>query len=159
MDVHDDQTTLGRLTDTPAPDGHVWVFLYGGLMHPQVMASVGLVPRRQALASLDGWEITIAPLVNLAPARHATAYGVAAEVQHGMLADAYGRLAVRYHPTPVLIRHADGALRPVLCFVVPDMAVGPAHADHVRPLLDSARAFGFPRWYVERIEGFLPGGV
>lgn len=148
---------LDSWTDGERRAGSVWVFLYGGLMNPEVMARVGLRPDRQALAELEGYQVRISPLVNLVPERHSTVYGLLAEVGHEALASAYGRLAARYHPVPVLARQSDGSLRPALCFVVPEMPEGPAEAAHVRPLLESARAFGFPDWYLSRIASFMPG--
>jgi len=45
---------------------------------------------------------------------------------------------------------------PALCYLAPDMAPGPATAEHVQNLLEPAEALGFPAWYLARIRSFLP---
>ena len=46
--------------------------------------------------------------------------------------------------------------RPGLCYICPAMEPRPAEAGYVERILRAARQFGFPSWYIEHIESFLP---
>ena len=133
-------------------------FFYGGLINPEVMARVGWKPRRREVASLPGYELRIAPLVNLVPNPLETAYGLLLESTHEELALVYGQLKATYLPFPVAAHDAEGRVRPALCYIVPDMAPGQAEADHVLALLRPAEQIGFPDHYLEKIRSFLPPG-
>ena len=134
----------------------VWGFFYGGLINPVVMARVGMAPSRQEVATLPGYELTIAPLVNLVPRADAFAHGLLLELTHGEIDHVYGQLKARYLPFPVLAHRSDGLAQPALCYVVPDMSIAEAERDHVLNLLEPAATLGFPEWYLERIRSFLP---
>ena len=134
----------------------VWGFFYGGLISPEVMQRVGLRPRRQVTAWLPGFELRISPLVNLAPRAGAAAFGLLLETTHADLAHVYGQLKATYLPQPVLAHAMDGGVTPALCYIVPDMAPGPAEASHILPLLSAAESLGFPQSYLAHIRSFLP---
>lgn len=134
----------------------VWGFFYGGLINPEVMARVGFAPRRQALATLPGYELRIAPLVNLIANPLETAYGLLLESTHDELARVYGQLKATYLPYPVVTHDTEGHMRAALCYIVPDMAAGQAEPEHVLTLLRPAERLGFPECYLERIRSFLP---
>ena len=131
-------------------------FFYGGLINPDVMARVGWTPRRGEVASLPGYELRIAPLVNLVPNPFETAYGLLLESTHEDLDRVYGQLKATYLPFPVAAHDAEGRVRPAICYIVPDMAPGQAEADHVLALLQPAEQLGFPKHYLEKILSFLP---
>jgi hypothetical protein len=61
-----------------------------------------------------------------------------------------------YQPEAVLVETLDGQWRPALCYFAPAMEPRPATADYVERIAAPAKAFGFPEWYVQRIEGFRP---
>ena len=131
-------------------------FFYGGLINPEVMARVGWTPRRGEVATLPGYELQIAPWVNLVPNPLETAYGLLLESTHDELARVYDQLNAKYLPFPVGAQDAEGHIRPALCYIVPEMASGQAETDHVLALLRSAEQLGFPAHYLDRIRGFLP---
>lgn len=137
----------------------VWGFFYGGLINPDVMARLGWQPRSRVPAILPGYELRIAPLVNLVPNPSETAYGLLLETTHDDLARVYGQLKATYLPFPVAAHSAGDHVRPALCYMVPDMAPGPAAADHVLPLLTAAEQLGFPAAYIDRIKAFLPAAA
>ena len=137
----------------------VWGFFYGGLINPEVMARVGFRPRRQAVSILPGYELRIAPLVNLVANPLESAYGLLLESTHDELARVYGQLKATYLPFPVVTHDTDGHVRAALCYIVPDMAPGQAEAEHVLALLRPAERLGFPEHYLERIRSFLPPAV
>lgn len=134
----------------------LWGFFYGGLISEEVMERVGIRPSRRRLAWLPGYEITIAPLVNLVPSQGSAVFGVLLETTHEELGRVYGQLAAAYLPYPVLACDMEGGHVAALCYVVPDMAPGPAEAAHIMPLLREAERLGFPEWYIARIRSFLP---
>ncbi len=133
-----------------------WGFFYGGLINADVMKRVGLAPARQRPACLPGYEIEIAPLVNLRPSSTGLCFGLLMEVEHDMLDHVYGQLKAKYRPYPVLAHDLAGPNVPALCYIVPDMESGQAERDHIRPLLATATELGFPQWYLARILSFLP---
>lgn len=134
-------------------------FFYGGLINPEVMARVGWAPSRGELASLPGYELRIAPWVNLLPNPLETAYGLLLESTHADLDRVYGQLKATYLPFPVAAHDAHGRVRPALCYLVPEMPPAQADADHVLALLEPAEQLGFPDHYLDRIRSFLPPDV
>lgn len=134
----------------------VWGFFYGGLINPEIMARVGLTPRSRETATLSGYELRIAPLVNLYPQPECIVHGLLLNVTHRELHHVYSQLKAIYLPYPVLTVTPDGKFRPALCYIVPNMAEGQAEADHVMALLRPAEALGFPESYLARIRSFLP---
>lgn len=134
----------------------VWGFFYGGLINPDVMARVGLKPKRQIVATLEGFALNIAPLVNLVPKSGETVYGLLLEVSHAELQHVYTQLKAVYLPYPVLAHDADNVYRPALCYIVPDMDKGQAEEAHILSLLEPAETLGFPQWYLSKIRSFLP---
>ena len=134
----------------------VWGFFYGGLINPEVMQRVGMKPRSQEIAMLPGYELQIAPWVNLVPNPRAVAYGLLMLVSHRELSHVYGQLKAPYVPFPVLAQDKEGRLRTALCYLSPGMQPGQADASHVENLLHPASRLGFPEWYLEKIRSYLP---
>ena len=48
-------------------------------------------------------------------------------------------------------------MAPALCYIAPTMTVGPAADDYVDRIVAPARQYGFPAWYVDRLESFRGG--
>ena len=134
----------------------VWGFFYGGLINPNVMKRVGFHPTKQIRAWLPGFDLRISPLVNLVESEGDIVFGLLLESTHDQLAHVYGQLQAKYLPYPVLAYDDERRAVPALCYIVPDMAPGQAAADHVMNLLNPAQALGFPAWYIEKIQSFLP---
>lgn len=132
-------------------------FFYGGLINPAVMARVGLVERERKIGSLPGYQIEIKPWVTLRPLARSVSYGIVMPATHEELNSVYAKLAVRYAPWPVLVRSEQDWI-PALTYLAGPMTPRDADADHVGPLLEAARELGFPRWYIDEIEAFLPRG-
>jgi hypothetical protein len=134
----------------------VWGYFYGGLINPAVMERVGLKPTGQEVATLAGYELRIAPLVNLVRRADSLVHGLLLELTHKELFHVYSQLKANYFPYPVLPMTSDGKVRPALCYIVPEMSEGQAEAEHVLNLLKPAEDLGFPAPYLERIRSFLP---
>lgn len=138
---------------------HVSVFFFGSFINRGVLAEVGLEPASWAVAALPGFELHIAPRANLVRALDGVAFGVLASATHEELQRLYAHaehvLGEVYLPQAVLVRAAD-TWTPALCYLAPEMVERPAERAYVERILRPARELGFPRWYLQRIESFLP---
>jgi hypothetical protein len=140
----------------------VWTFFYGSFINRDVLAVVGLVPGEIEVATLAGFDIRIEPLANLVRSDRHVVYGIVATATHAGLGRLYdyaeNDLGARYLPEAVLTTTQEGKLRPAMCYLAPDMPKRPASADYVERITRPAREYGFPEWYVERLEGFRRSG-
>ncbi len=136
------------------------VFFYGSYINPKVLAEVDLIPERFTVARLPGFDIHIGPLANLRPSPADTVYGVIAEATHDELDRLYTHardvLGGVYRPEAVVCHDDAGRLHPALCYLADDLGTAPPAPDYVDRIVEPARAFGFPAWYVERLESFRP---
>jgi hypothetical protein len=136
----------------------VWVFFYGSYINFAVLREVGLVPEQWEVARLDGFDISIRPRANLVRSDQHCVYGIVATAGHAELARLYAHardvLGEVYLPEAVLVQTLAGLWRPALCYLCPDMAPRPADNAYVERIAGPARAFGFPEWYVARLESF-----
>lgn len=134
----------------------VWVFFYGSYMSPAVLREVDFVPEAFEVARLDGYDIRIAPRANLVPSSQHSVYGVLAQATHAELARLYTHakdvLGETYLPHPVLAQDSRGAWVPALCYIAPSMAPRRPDPAYVARIVGPAREFGFPEWYIRRLE-------
>jgi Gamma-glutamyl cyclotransferase, AIG2-like len=134
----------------------VWVFFYGTIMNPVVMKDFGVIADGVAPARLSGFDITIRPRPNLVRCEQASVFGSVVRVTHGDLVTIYSGLeknfGIKYMPEAVLAVTRDGALRPALCYIVPDMADAAPDPQFVRQLAGCVRSMGHPEWYAARVE-------
>jgi hypothetical protein len=139
-------------------EAKVWVFFYGSYINFDVLREVQLVPDQWEVARLPGFDIRIQPRANLVPSEHGCAYGIVARVTHAELARLYAHardvLGEVYLPEAVLVQTVAGLWRPALCYLCPDMDPRPADNAYVERIVGPARDFGFPQWYIARLEGF-----
>jgi hypothetical protein len=146
--------------DFPVREPKVPVFFYGSYMNADVLKDVGLAPDHFEVAKLDGFDIRIEPLANLVPSPQRCVYGLLAHATHAELERLYAHarevLGATYLPHPVLVETADAGLRPALCYLAPAMTSGATAADYLDRILQPARQFRFPRWYLQRLESFRP---
>ncbi len=139
-------------------DRGVWVFFYGSFINRRVLADHGFDPGPVESACLWDYDIRIEPLATLVPAEGRCAYGILCRSTHAALDKLYGQAWVSaYRPEAVVVRTADGRLVPALCYIAPPAPSLPATADYIDRIAGPARDYGFPAWYVARIEGFRPG--
>ncbi len=87
-------------------------------------------------------------------------YGIVATATHQELGRLYAHardvLGETYLPEAVLVETPEGKWRPALCYLAPVMEPRPAAQDYIDRIAGPARAFGFPEWYIRRIESFRP---
>ena len=137
----------------------VWTFFYGSNINLEVLKKVDYRPREVKVAKLHGFDIEIRPLANLVRSERHCVYGILASGTHEELERLYGRyvhdeLGAIYLPEAVLCEKLDGALVPALCYIAPASESAPATDAYLDRIIDPARAFGFPAWYLDRLESF-----
>lgn len=139
-------------------EAHVWVFFYGSYMNFDVLREVDIVPARWEVAAISGFDITIRPRANLIRSQKHRVYGIVTSASHAELGRLYAHakdvLGETYLPEAVLAEGLDGRWRPVLCYIAPAMEPRPAAGDYLDRIVKPARQFGFPDWYIERLESF-----
>jgi hypothetical protein len=127
-------------------------------MNTAVLAEVDLRPDSFEVARLDAFDIRIEPLANLVRSDGSAVYGVLAQATHEELDRLYAHarnvLGAVYFPEAVLVQTRDLAWRPALCYIASAMEPRPAEPVYVERILRPARDFGFPSWYVEKLERF-----
>ena len=138
----------------------VWTFFYGSYLNLALLKEVDLVPEQYEVVRLPGFDIQIRPLANLIRAPQHCVYGIVATATHEELkrlcAHAENVLGGTYLPEAVLIERLDGSWRPALCYIAPALDLRPAAREYVDRIVGPARAYGFPAWYIERLESFRP---
>ena len=71
-----------------------------------------------------------------------------------MSAVASEQLGEVYLPEAVLVETSDNKWQPALCYICPEMKPRPAAQDYVDRIVKPAKEFGFPEWYIKRLESF-----
>ena len=136
----------------------VWVFFYGSYMNLRVLEEAQVTPESWEVARLPGFDIRIQPRANLVPSPEHSVYGIVATATHAELARLYAHardvLGEVYLPEAVLVQTLAGLWRPALCYLCPEMAPRPADNAYVERIVGPAREFGFPAWYIARLESF-----
>ena len=136
----------------------VWTFFYGSYINPNVLREVDYVPDQVEVARLAGFDIRVRPRANLVRSDEHLVYGILATGTHRELGRLYEHaknvLGEVYLPEAVLAQTLDGKLRPALCYICPAMADRPASYDYLDRIVLPAREYGFPAWYLERLERF-----
>jgi hypothetical protein len=136
----------------------VQTFFYGSYMNLAVLKEAGLEPERWEVAKLSGYDIRIEPRANLTRSEQHCVYGIIATATHEELARLYAHakevLGETYLPEAVLVETMDGKWLPALCYICHDMMPRPAATDYVDRIVNPARQYGFPEWYIERLESF-----
>jgi hypothetical protein len=136
----------------------VWVFFYGTIMDPAVMKDFGVTAGEVEPAQLAGFELSIRPRPNIAPAQRSTVFGSLMTVTHQDLTTIYSGLekhfGIKYLPEAIFAANRAGALRPALCYRVAHMPDSPADTKFVIQLAQCVRTMGHPDWYAEYVESF-----
>ena len=138
----------------------VWTFFYGSYINFDVLKEVGLSPGEYEVARLSGFDIQIQPLANLIKSDEHSVYGIVASATHEELGRLYQHaehvLGGVYLPEAVLTETKDGKLRPALCYIAPSIEPKPAANEYIDRIVAPAKEYGFPAWYIERLESFRP---
>jgi len=138
----------------------VSVFFYGSFINLDVLGEAGLVPENVRVAKLDGYDIQIQPLANLVPSEGDSVFGIVCKAGHTDLETLYRQTWVgTYLPHPVLVETMEGVQIPALCYLSPGREVAAAERRYIDRIVAPAREYGFPAWYLERIEQYRQGPV
>jgi hypothetical protein len=136
----------------------VWIFFYGSYMNFEVLREMNYVPENWAVAKLSNFDIAIRPRANLLRSDQHCVYGIIATATHQELDRLYAHakdvLGEIYLPEAVLVETLDGKWQPALCYICPEMKPHPAAPDYIDRILKPAKEFGFPEWYIKRLESF-----
>ena len=136
----------------------VWTFFYGSYINLNVLKDVDYLPRKYEVACLTGFDITIRPLANLVRSDQHTVYGIVATGTHAELARLYHHaeniLGGRYLPEAALVRSLSGCWLPALTYIAPELSGEQPKSDYVDRIVMPAKEYGFPAWYIERLESF-----
>ena len=148
---------------TDQAETRIWVFFYGSNINLDVLKAAGLIPAEWEIARAPGFDIRIAPTANLIPSDQHTVWGINATATHSELAGLYtnyvrGTLGQTYLPEAILTVTAEGKLRPAITYISHEMAPGNADPAYLDRIVVPARQFGFPPWYLEKLETFRARG-
>lgn len=136
----------------------VWTFFYGSYMNFEVLKEVDLLPDQWEVAKLNGFDIHIRPRANLVRSSQHCVYGIVTtatrEELRRLYAHAQDVLGELYLPEAVLVETLQGKWQPALCYICPAMQPQPAADEYLDRITKPARAFGFPQWYIDRLEQF-----
>ena len=137
----------------------VWAFFYGSFINFEVLKQSGFVPERFEVARLNGFEIRIQPLATVIHSNQHCVYGIVVPATHEDLRRIYSQDWVgAYLPEEVLVQTLDGKWRPAFCYIAPATEVKPATNEYIDRMVGPAKKYGFPDWYIARIESFRPSG-
>ena len=138
-------------------DVTVWTFFYGSFINLDVLQKVDYVPEQLEVAKCNGFDIRVEPLATLVPARDSSVYGIVATATHAELARLYSQDWVgTYLRHAVTVETIDGKSRPALCYIAPVDEPKPPTSDYLDRIIGPAKEYGFPDWYIARIERFRP---
>jgi len=136
----------------------VWTFFYGSYINLTVLKEIELVPEQYEVAKLSGFDIQIQPLANLIRSDQHCVYGIVATATHEELSRLYAHaehvLGGVYLPEAVLTETRSGTWRPALCYIAPSIDSQPAAQDYIDRIVEPAKVYQFPEWYIERLERF-----
>lgn len=133
----------------------VSVFFYGSFINLDVLGEVGLRPEDVRVAKLEGYDIQIQPLANLVPSEGDSVFGIVCKASHAELESLYRQTWVgTYLPHPVLVETMEGLQVPALCYLSPARELAAAERSYIDRIMGPAREYGFPAWYLERIEQY-----
>ncbi|MBM3275227.1 MAG: gamma-glutamylcyclotransferase [Candidatus Sericytochromatia bacterium] len=136
----------------------VWTFFYGSYINKRALAEVDFAPDQLEVARLGGFDIEIRPRANLVPSTCGMVYGILASPTHAELDRLYAHardvLGETYLPQAVLVETLDGRYVPALCYICPEMADRPPDPAYIDHIVEPARAYGFPEWYLDEVESF-----
>lgn len=142
------------------PNPKVWTFFYGSYINLKVLNEIDLVPEQYEVAKLSGFDIQIQPLANLIRSDRHCVYGTIATATHEELKRLYAHaehvLGGVYLPEAVLTETQDGQWKPALCYIAPSIDPQPATHDYIDRIVSPAKEYGFPTWYIERLDRFRP---
>ncbi|QQG48691.1 MAG: gamma-glutamylcyclotransferase [archaeon] len=130
------------------------VFFYGSFMSPKVLRDQGLSREVGAMevATLEGFDVVLSPNATLVPSTKGVVYGVLAELTVDEIDLLYSRGWLSdYKPISINAKKKDGQEVTASCYVAPLRQNASPKPDYVSLLVETAKSYCFPSWYVERL--------
>lgn len=139
----------------------IWVFFFGAYINFSVLREVDLIPEEYRVATLNGFELKIAPTATLIRKPGSVVWGIIATATHEELRRLYVDhakifLGGDYFPRAVTVTDSNDNIIPALCYICDDMQPKTAEADYIEKIVRPAEEYGFPKDYVNMIRGFGP---
>jgi hypothetical protein len=138
----------------------IWTFFYGSFIDLSIHRVLDVALEKYEPARLSGFDIRVQPLANLIRSDRDCVYGIVALASHDQLRRLYDyakkELGTVYFPEPVLVETFDGKWRPALCYIAPEMEPRPPSNEYIEHIVEPAKQYGFPDWYIARLEKFCP---
>jgi len=137
----------------------VQVFLYGSAINLDVLAEAGLKKRAFAPAALAGFDLIVQPVANILENGDGVVFGILANFTHEEIAlltssHTQALTGASYNPEPVIVRTRGGKIVPAITYLSVDLEPSFPKDGYIDRILKPAKNYGFPRWYLERIEAF-----
>lgn len=123
-------------------------------MSSQVLRDSGLAREMPSLevATLEGYDIVLAPAATIVPSTAGVVYGVIAELTQAEVDLLYAPGWLKdYKPRSILVRRSDRQEVAATCYIAPPHLNAGPKPDYVARLIDIATAYVFPWWYIERL--------
>jgi len=134
----------------------VWTFFYGSFINLTVLKQYQVFPEEIQVAKLEGFDIRIEPLATLVKNESSSTYGIVGKVTHEELETLYTLDWVgRYDPEPVIVQTENGNQIPALTYISDQPDKSPAAQDYVLRIVQPAKDWGFPDWYIDKLLQFL----
>lgn len=136
-----------------------YAFFYGGYMNPDVLRAADASPKDCETGYVEGFELTVGPIANLAEKEGARAYGLIARLHHDDLEKLYGgdpsalKGAV-YLPEAVLAQTDDGRAFPAMTYICPVLSGAAPDPAYIAKLVAAAEVLGLPAYYIDQIGAF-----
>jgi hypothetical protein len=135
------------------------VFFYGSYINLNVLKEVDLIPEQ--------WEVVRLAVLTFASHPEQILFAPTSILFTGLSQQqpiknlkrlyveyAHGKLGEVYLPEAVLVHTLDGKLKPTMTYICPAMEPRPAENAYVDSIVNPAKSFSFPEWYVRRLESF-----
>jgi hypothetical protein len=104
------------------------------------------------VAMLEGFDIAFSPSATLVPSTGYSVYGVIVELTQTELDRLYAPDWLKdYKPRSVTVKRKSREDVDATCYIAPPRPNAVSKPDYVALLIDTARAYGFPPLYVERL--------
>ncbi len=140
-------------SNAEAAERQVKAFFYGSFIRKDIQLKADFSPSFIEVARLDGFDIHVAPHAVLSRTDGRTVYGVLVEISHRQLDTMYSAPGVGvFLPEAVMVVTSDGKFTPALCYIPPEVGNEPADRDYLAKLVKAGREYGFPEWYLRRLE-------
>lgn len=141
------------MTDKP------YAFFYGGYMNSDTLRTYGTTPEDCEVGYVEGLELTVGPIANMAPKAGTRAYGLLARLSHKDLDTLYGGdpaalKGSRYLPEAVLVQTEAGASIPAMTYLCGTLSGAAPEADYIANLVKAAETLKLPDSYIDHIKSF-----